>query len=75
MKKKNLESLPADFYLAHKLINQLSIIVGNCALIKEELPRDSEHIKRLTFIQDTARSMAAELKKKQKEFGILEHAV
>lgn len=48
--------------LAHDLLNQLGVIVGNCDLATERLPRDSEATKHLSNIRDAAQAMAVELK-------------
>jgi nitrogen-specific signal transduction histidine kinase len=47
--------------LAHELINRLSVIVGNCDLLKDALPRNSESANRLCLIKDVAKSMAEDL--------------
>jgi len=51
--------------LAHELINRLSIIIGNCDLLKEDLPGDSEGAKRLCLIKDVAKSMAQDVQRHQ----------
>jgi len=57
--------------LAHELINRLSIIVGNCDLLKEDLPGDSEAGKRLCLIKDVAKSMAEDLHRHQAHPGLM----
>lgn len=51
--------------LAHDLLNKLTVVLGNCELLKEEAPEDSACLKRLLLIRDVAASMAEDLKKHQ----------
>jgi hypothetical protein len=44
--------------LAHECLNKLSVIIGNCDLAHEKAPSDSECLKRITTIRDTAKAMA-----------------
>jgi nitrogen-specific signal transduction histidine kinase len=64
MKKANLGDSQSN-NLTHELINRLSVIVGNCDLLKEELPEASKGGKRLRLIQDAAKTIADQLKKHQ----------
>lgn len=54
-----------DFLVAHDLINKLSIIVGHCDLLKQELPENSTNTEHLHLIQDAAKSVVKELRKYQ----------
>jgi hypothetical protein len=49
--------------LAHTLMNKLSIIIGNCDLVVEKIPEDSPILKRMLAVQNTAKSMVADLVK------------
>lgn len=55
--------------LAHKLINKLSAVIGNCDLIMEKTPEDSPMLQRMLLIRDTAKSMAADLAEFQSELA------
>jgi hypothetical protein len=55
--------------LAHKLINKLSTVIGNCDLIVEKTPGDSPILQRMLLIRDTAKSMAADLAEFQCELA------
>ena len=54
---------------AHSLINKLSIISGQCQLLREDLPKDVPEylhcLERLLAIQDTANVMLDEIKANQ----------
>ena len=43
--------------LSHDLINQLSIIVGNCDLLSKEALEGSEYARRLFLIREVAKDM------------------
>ncbi len=58
----------------HKLINQLSTIVGFCELVKDDCPTDSANWERLAAIQDLAKSMAEDLKNHQRELARMKRA-
>jgi hypothetical protein len=47
--------------LSHDLINQLSIIVGNCDLLSKEALEGSEYARRLFLIREVAKDMAQQL--------------
>lgn len=46
---------------AHELNNKLSIIVGNCDLIIEMMPKESPFLRQISAIRDAARSMALQI--------------
>lgn len=52
---------------AHILISKLSVIVGQCDLLIEELPEDSEHKDRLLAIRDVAHSAAEDIRTCQRD--------
>jgi hypothetical protein len=47
--------------LSHDLINQLSVIVGNCDLLSKEALEGSEYARRLFLIREVAKEMAKQL--------------
>ena len=47
--------------LAHRLVDKLSIIIGHCDLVSEEVEPGSECAKRLELIHSVAAEMAKEL--------------
>lgn len=51
--------------LAHHLIDQLAIIVGQCDLLEEHAAKDSECEKHLHAIRDVAKAMADDLSRHQ----------
>lgn len=51
--------------LAHDLVNKLSVIVGLCQLVSAEAEPGTECATRLAAIQDTAKSLAQEVVKRQ----------
>lgn len=51
--------------LVHALINKLSAVIGNCDLILENTPEDSQQLARIKLIRDTVKSIVAELVKFQ----------
>jgi hypothetical protein len=65
MEKIDLRKYQPSCILAHGLINKLSTIVGNCDLLKQEAPENSECLERLSLIRETARAMAEELRAHQ----------
>jgi hypothetical protein len=66
IKQQTLGSYQPSCASAHDMINQLSNIVGNCELLRDELPKDAACSKRLRLIQDVAKSGAEELKSHQR---------
>ena len=66
IKQETLKGHQPSCALAHDMINQLSNIVGNCELLRDELPKDGPCLKRLRLIQDIAKSVAEELKSHQR---------
>ena len=73
-KKAKRGKAPTRFRFAHELINQLSLIVGHCELLKEDLPQNPKYLHRLSLIQDVARSMCKDLKNHQQELEETRHA-
>lgn len=59
---------PANLLL-HEVINQLTVIVGNCDLMSPELREGSESAKRLGLIYEAAIKMAEALKQDQCRVG------
>ena len=47
--------------LAYQLIDKLTVIVGNCDLLREEMEAGSAQAKRLDSIRGTAKEIAKEL--------------
>ena len=64
-----LKSNPGNYQpfceLSHELINQLSIIVGNCDLLSKEALEGSEYARRLFLIREVAKDMARQLNQHQ----------
>ena len=58
---------------AHELLNRLTVIIGNCDLVIEKTPADSERAKLLLVIRENARSMAEDLTRHQRELDNLLH--
>lgn len=48
--------------LAHDLNNKLTIIIGSCDLLEDEVASGSECAKRLAIIQKTAQDMVREIR-------------
>ncbi len=78
MRKINLEMEKIDLgkhqpscMLAHRLINQLSVIVGHCDLIKEIATEHPKCLARLSTIREVAKAMAKELNEHQCEIDVL----
>jgi hypothetical protein len=67
MRKPDSGQHRPSFTFGHELISRLSAIVGQCDLLKEDLPQYPRCVKRVQLIQDVATSMAEELKRH--EFG------
>lgn len=57
--------------LAHDLLNKLSVIVGLCELVSAEAEPGTECATRLAAIQDTAKSLAREVVKRQCQLSAL----
>lgn len=74
MSRSNCEEDPPDCVAIHKLINQLSAIVGNCSLLEEDLAGDLECLDRLHVIQEVARLMTQELRNPQFVFNLIDAA-
>ncbi len=58
---------PVCLMLLHQVINQMSIIIGNCELVMEKSPADSDYIKRLELIGETAHRVVTAMKDHQCE--------
>jgi hypothetical protein len=52
---------------ADKLINELSIIIGNCDLLIQNTEPDSKHTRRLVVIRDMADTVRKELVEHQRQ--------
>ncbi len=72
MGRSNFEEYPPVRVAIHRLLNQLSAVVGNCSLLEEDLAGDLERLDRLHLIQEVARLMTQELKDPQIAFNIIE---
>jgi hypothetical protein len=57
MEKSNGRPFLPPCMMLHEVVNKLSIIIGNCDLVIEKSPADSECIKRLQVIGGTARAV------------------
>jgi hypothetical protein len=66
VKKSDVTPVPLCL-LAHEMINRLSVIIGNCDLAESRIPADSECLKRLCAIRESARTMVVELNRHQCE--------
>jgi nitrogen-specific signal transduction histidine kinase len=65
-KKRTEKDRKSDAPLfGHEIINQLSVIVGRCDLLKEDL-QDTSHQKQIELIKDTAIAIADEIKQYQR---------
>jgi len=62
------QHLPVCF-VAHDLVNKLSVIVGNVDLLLEVTEKDTDYAKRLTLIREIAEQSANELKQHQRELA------
>jgi hypothetical protein len=60
--------------MAHDLVNSLSIIIGNCDLLRESDQSD-DAISRLTRIRDTATQMAETLREHQCHMAVLMRSI
>jgi hypothetical protein len=58
MEKSNRKPVLPACMMSHEVVNKLSIIIGNCDLVIEKAPADSDCIKRLSLIGETARGIA-----------------
>jgi len=63
--------LPAEMSFCHKLINKLTIIIGNCDLLREGAERaegwDVRSLQRLDVIRNIADALADEVKEHELE--------
>jgi len=65
MELPNREHYQPLCMLAHDLVNKLSVIVGLCELVSAEAEPGTECATRLAAIQETAKSLAQEVVKRQ----------
>jgi hypothetical protein len=63
MEKSTREYDEAGYLFAHRLINKLQVIVGNCDVLGVEVDAGSECAQRLTTIRDVAKEMGKEIVK------------
>ncbi|HKV94223.1 MAG TPA: hypothetical protein VJW20_16870 [Candidatus Angelobacter sp.] len=63
MSKPEQVSVPT---LAHRIVNKLSIIIGNCDLLIERIG-NTEHAHRLEMIREVAKAAADELTQHEQE--------
>jgi signal transduction histidine kinase len=68
MDTKRQRHLPICF-VAHDIINKLSVIVGHADLLLEKTEKDTDYAKRLTLIRDIAEQSANELKQHQRDLA------
>lgn len=68
MGKSNGSPVPVCM-LAHEMINRLSVIIGSCDIVGAKIPADSDCVKHLLAIRESARVMAAELGRHQCELN------
>jgi hypothetical protein len=68
MDSKQQRHLPVCF-VAHDLVNKLSVIVGHVDLLLEATEKDTDYAKRLTLIREIAEQSANELKQHQRELA------
>ena len=52
---------------AHKLVNKLSIIIGNCDLLIQKTDPDTEQARRLAVIREVADTAVKELVEHQRQ--------
>jgi len=72
MEKSNSGPVIPVCMLLHDLINDLSVIIGNCDMASQELPANSKSASRFKVIAETARRMIREMKNHQCELtGLL----
>jgi len=67
VKKSSPKPVLPPCMLAHQLLNRLTVIIGNCDLVIERTPADSEWAKLLFVIRENARAMAEDLSRHQGE--------
>lgn len=65
MEKIELGKYQPSCFLAHDLINKLTIIIGNCDLVVEHNSEDAELLGRVRIIRDLADSLARKLAEHQ----------
>jgi hypothetical protein len=61
----NVSKRQPSCILAHNLLNKLTVIIGGCDLLNEQVDEHSECSKRLATIRDVAKSMAEDLTQHQ----------
>lgn len=65
MDKADLGKYHPSCFLAHDLINRLSIVVGYCDLLGDEMLESIVRQKHLHYIRESAKAMAEDLKRHQ----------
>jgi hypothetical protein len=65
MERIDLSNFQPSCFLAHDLVNKLSVIIGYCDLMKEIAATDPVCEKRLLIVSDLAKRMARELQDHQ----------
>ncbi|MFZ0735447.1 MAG: hypothetical protein WAM79_24235 [Candidatus Sulfotelmatobacter sp.] len=68
MGTKRQQHLPMCF-VAHDIVNKLSVIVGHADLLLETTEKDTECARRLALIRDIAEQCANELKQHQRDLA------
>ena len=70
--QSNEENHQPACFLAHDLVNKLSVVVGHCdLLIEKALPQDKELAGRLALIREVAKSAAHDLIDHQCELSVV----
>ena len=63
MTESKKEKYELECPLAHELIGKLSVIVGNCELLADNIPQDSPQLERTLLIREMAKAVAKDLGK------------
>jgi hypothetical protein len=63
--KADLKKYQPSCFLAHGLVNKLSVIAGYCDLLKDDTPEGSKCQERLIIIRKIAKQMVDELREHQ----------
>lgn len=75
MEKSNGGPVLPVCMMLHDIVNQLSVIIGNCDLVIEKASADSDYINRLRVISETAHRVVKTMTKHQCELtGLLRTA-
>jgi hypothetical protein len=75
VEKVDLGKYQPNCVLAHDLVNKLSVIVGCCDLLKEEVPENATCEVRLRTIRRIAQEMAEYLKLHQCQLEVVSREV